>query len=160
MTANPISNAFLFCWQVCDGRGDPCDSLCGGAGCGTCGELSCNEGLVQISRLTLKFSNDAETTLKRKEASTDNVLRGISSVKRQSDVAADLAKMAYDASLISKNETDTYRTAVEDLLANITDYFGSPAATPDEIRLLAQEVGIGQVLQVTNLSYKLWSNLG
>ena len=61
--------------KVCDKRGDPCDSLCGGAGCGSCGALSCNQGLVQTSRLTLKFSSDAETTLKRKEASTDDLLR-------------------------------------------------------------------------------------
>lgn len=125
---------------MCDKRGDPCDSLCGGAGCGTCGELSCNEGLVQISRLTLKFSSDAETTLKRKEASTDDLLRGISGVKRQSDAANDLAKMAHEASLISKNETDTYKAAVQDLLANITDYFDSPTATPEDIRQLAEEV--------------------
>jgi len=25
---------------VCDGRGDPCDPVCGGAGCGKCGEVS------------------------------------------------------------------------------------------------------------------------
>ena len=127
--------------QVCDKRGDPCDALCGGAGCGTCGELSCNEGLVQISRLTLKFSNDAETTLKRKEIATDDLLRGISGVRRQSDDAGVEAQMAYDESLKAKNETDTYKFAIEELLMNITEYFNSPAATPEGIRRLAEEVG-------------------
>lgn len=30
--------------MVCGARGDPCDDLCGGAGCGKCGGPSCSEG--------------------------------------------------------------------------------------------------------------------
>uniref|UniRef100_A0A6A7G3W6 Laminin subunit beta-1-like isoform X5 n=4 Tax=Hirondellea gigas TaxID=1518452 RepID=A0A6A7G3W6_9CRUS len=125
--------------QVCDGRGDPCDSLCGGAGCNSCGELSCNNGLVQKSGLTLKFSNEAETIFKMKEANTDELLRGISAVKRQADTANELAKIAFDASHMSRTETDAYKMAIDELLQNITDYFDDPRATPDGIRLLAEE---------------------
>ncbi|XP_018022771.1 laminin subunit beta-1 isoform X4 [Hyalella azteca] len=145
--------------KVCDKRGDPCDSLCGGAGCGTCGELACTEGLVQKSRLTLKFATDAETTLKSKEAATDNLLRGISGVKRQSDEAKALAQMAYDASLMSRNETDAYKMALAELLRNITDYFESPAATPDGIRTLAEETKLLDIKlkpeQITELATRI-----
>ena len=126
--------------EVCDGRGDPCDSLCGGAGCGKCGSLSCNEGLVEVSAIGLEISNDAEAILKLKEASTDDLLRGISAVKRQSDIAANLAQIAYNASLLSKNETDVYSLAVEELLENITDYFDGPRDAVEAIRRLSQEV--------------------
>lgn len=35
--------------QICDGTGDPCDALCGGAGCGHCGgkRISCEYGAVR-----------------------------------------------------------------------------------------------------------------
>ena len=38
--------------QVCDGDtsvDNPCDSLCGGAGCGKCGGISCLNGALSIT---------------------------------------------------------------------------------------------------------------
>lgn len=116
--------------------------MCGGAGCGKCGSLSCNEGLVEISTLGLKISNDAEQELKLREATTDELLRGISGVRRQSDIAANLAEIAHNASLISKNDTEAYTLLVEELLENITDYFDSPRDAIEAIRRLSQEVSI------------------
>ncbi|XP_069950644.1 laminin subunit beta-1 isoform X10 [Cherax quadricarinatus] len=126
--------------QVCDRRGDPCDTYCGGAGCGKCGGLSCNDGLVNTAELALKFADDAEETLKKKEASADELLRGVSSAKRQSDIAFDLAKMAFDLTFQARNMTDSHRAAITKLLEEIEEYFNIPGAKPKEIRVLAEEV--------------------
>lgn len=62
---------------VCDRGGDPCDSICGGAGCGKCGGLSC-EGAVTNADNALKYAQDAYTELKRKDADAEELLRTVS----------------------------------------------------------------------------------
>ncbi|KAK8404590.1 hypothetical protein O3P69_007682 [Scylla paramamosain] len=126
--------------HVCDHRGDPCDALCGGAGCDKCGGLSCNEGLVNIVDLALTFAEDAETELKKKEASADEHLRGVSGAKRQSDVAFDLAKMAFDLTLQGLNVSSTYKAEINKLLEEIEEYFSTPGSSPNEIKQLAEQV--------------------
>lgn len=145
--------------QVCDRRGDPCDTYCGGAGCGKCGGLSCNNGLVNTAELALKFADDAKEMLKKKEASVDELLRGISGAKRQSDVASDLAQMAYDLAFSSRNLTDSYKARITKLLEEIEEYFSTPGAKPQEIRDLAEEV-LSIVIslepeQITDLAEKI-----
>lgn len=127
-------------FQVCDHRGDPCDTYCGGAGCGKCGGLSCNEGLVNTAELALSFADEAEETLKKKEASADELLRGVFGAKRQSDIASDLAKMAFDLSFEARNMTDSYKAAILKLLEEIQEYITTPGAKPSEIKELAEEV--------------------
>lgn len=126
--------------QVCDKRGSPCDTYCGGAGCGKCGGLSCNNGLVNTAELALKFAEDAENTLKKKEASADELLRGISGAKRESDTALDLARMAFNIAFDARNKTDGYKFAINKLLEEIEEYFNNPGAKPSEIKQLAEEV--------------------
>lgn len=128
---------------VCDHRGDPCDTLCGGAGCGKCGGLSCNDGLINTVDLALRFAEDAETELKKKEASADELLRGMSGAKQQSDVAFDLAKMAFDLTFQGLNLSDTYRAEINKLLEEIEEYFSTPGSSPNEIKLLAEQVSGG-----------------
>lgn len=126
--------------QVCDHRGDPCDALCGGAGCGKCGGLSCNDGLVNTVSLALRFAEDAETELKKKEASADELLRGVSAAKRQSDAAFDLAKMAFDLIFQGLNLSSTYRSEISKLLEEIDEYFSTPGSSPSDIKTLAEQV--------------------
>ena len=128
--------------HVCDNRGDPCDTLCGGAGCGKCGGLSCNDGLVNTVSLALRFAEDAERELKKKEASADELLRGVSGAKRQSDVAFDLAKMAFDLTFQGLNISNTYRTEINKLLEEIEEYSRTPGASPNEIKELAEQVSV------------------
>ncbi|XP_042225500.1 laminin subunit beta-1-like isoform X3 [Homarus americanus] len=145
--------------QVCDRRGDPCDTYCGGAGCGKCGGLSCNDGLVNIAETALKFADDAEETLKKKEASADELLRGVSGAKRQSDIAFDLAKMAFSMTFEARNMTDSYKAAISRLIEEIQEYFSTPGAKPKEIRIIAEEVlGLDISLkpeQITDLAERI-----
>jgi len=61
---------------VCDRSGDPCDSHCGGAGCGKCGGISC-EGAVTKADNALKLAQDAYTALKLKDADAEDLLRAV-----------------------------------------------------------------------------------
>jgi len=61
---------------ICDRGGNPCDSHCGGAGCGKCGGLSC-EGAVTNADNALKYAQDAYTELKRKDTNAEDLLRTV-----------------------------------------------------------------------------------
>ena len=84
---------------VCDGetsREEPCDDLCGGAGCGKCGDVSCGEGALTKSQDALKDAKDAEVLLKRKDLEAEEALNKINSVHNSVQKAADLAQQAFD----------------------------------------------------------------
>lgn len=139
---------------MCDRRGDPCDTYCGGAGCGKCGGLSCNEGLVNLAGLALNFANDAEDTLKEKEADADDLLRGISIAKRESDAAYDSAQMVFNMTFSASNVTETYKIAITKLLDDINEYLGTSGAKPEGIKTLAEEVSILMKMLVFVTYYK------
>ena len=63
---------------MCDGAGDPCDALCGGAGCGKCGGLSCEDGAATKASNALSVAQDASEILDRRERQVDELLRGVS----------------------------------------------------------------------------------
>ena len=85
---------------VCDGetsREDPCDDLCGGAGCGKCGDVSCGEGALTKSQDALKDAEDAERLLKEKDLEAEEALNKINSVHNNVQRAAQLADEAKQA---------------------------------------------------------------
>lgn len=63
---------------ICDGRGDPCDSICGGAGCDTCGDsVSCANGAKQQAKTALTIANSTEVALREKEAMANDFIRNV-----------------------------------------------------------------------------------
>ena len=61
-------------WKVCDGAGDPCDGVCGGAGCGKCGGgLSCDQGAVTKSIQAVELANQSQTILVVKQREVESV---------------------------------------------------------------------------------------
>lgn len=63
---------------MCDGLGDPCDSRCGGAGCGKCGGLSCEEGAVTKANNALELSKRADELLSDKKEQAEELLTDVS----------------------------------------------------------------------------------
>lgn len=63
--------------KICDKRGDPCDSLCGGAGCGHCGGLSCEKGALTRAEKALDFVRDTEKNIKQKEDVAEDLIRSV-----------------------------------------------------------------------------------
>ncbi len=67
---------------MCDGRGDPCDSRCGGGGCGRCGGTSCDEGAVIKSGNAKDLARRADAELMEKQAIVSDMLRDVSASSR------------------------------------------------------------------------------
>lgn len=64
--------------QICDKRGNPCDNLCGGAGCKHCGGLSCENGAVTKAEKALAYAEDTEKEIKKKEEVAEDLIRSVS----------------------------------------------------------------------------------
>jgi coxsackievirus/adenovirus receptor len=52
---------------------DPCDGICGGAGCGKCGGTSCHSAVDNAS-MALDWSQKSETILVEKDAAVAGLL--------------------------------------------------------------------------------------
>ncbi|ODN04402.1 Laminin subunit beta-1 [Orchesella cincta] len=124
---------------VCDRAGDPCDSHCGGAGCGKCGGISC-EGAVTKADNALKLAQDAYTALKLKDADADDLLRAVTQTKSEVDEAKNLAMMAYDETQTAKNQSEAAKAVLEQIEEDIKDALDTQGATPEEIRQVADDV--------------------
>ncbi len=64
-------------FQVCDGSTSasvPCDDLCGGAGCGKCGGLSCLNGALSKAEEAVKSARAADKMLVEKDREAEQVM--------------------------------------------------------------------------------------
>lgn len=126
--------------KVCDGHGDPCDPLCGGAGCNKCGGLSCDQGAITKADNALGLAEDADKTLREKEKQAAELQNNVAQAKKDADQARDEAQIAYDKALAAKNQSEDVKVDVEDLLDRIEDFLESGGSRPSDIRTLAEEV--------------------
>ncbi|XP_033744359.1 laminin subunit beta-2-like [Pecten maximus] len=126
--------------MVCDGRGDPCDDICGGGGCDKCGGVGCDNGAVTKAEDAIKLAKDAESLLAMKEDDANDLLSSINTVQRGAEDAKNEATMAYNAALRAKNETEMARLMLETLLNQVANFLSPSTGTPEHIRDIAEEV--------------------
>ena len=91
---------------VCDGETRPdslCDDLCGGAGCGKCGGLSCQQGALTKAKEALQNAKEAEQIFAEKDLAAESVLNQVSSIYGEVARAEDLAQVSYDMASEAKN---------------------------------------------------------
>ena len=94
---------------VCDGetsRDKPCDDLCGGAGCGKCGGLSCQQGALTKAEEALQNAMEAEKIFSEKDLEAESVLNEVSSAFSEVVEAEEAAQKAYDKATQAKDRLD------------------------------------------------------
>jgi len=98
--------------QICDKGGETCDKLCGGAGCGFCGGLSCEAGAITKAERAYSFAKEAEKHIRDKEAKSEELYRGISQANQElnsslanAKATGEMAKTARIHSLNILNES-------------------------------------------------------
>merc|ERR1719412_3246293 len=98
--------------QVCDGQtsvDEPCDQLCGGAGCGKCGGISCLDGALSKAGEAVKSAELADKLLRQKDSEAQQVLTQISQAHSKAEIAATEAQAAHDLA------SDAKQRSVEEL---------------------------------------------
>lgn len=126
--------------QVCDKRGEPCDSLCGGAGCNKCGGISCEKGALTRAETALNYAKDTEKIIKEKEQLADDLIRSVSHAKTEAGDAHKKAKETFDKVQQTYNSTEALLTEGRDLITNLTNVISNNTASPNEIRTIAEEI--------------------
>lgn len=126
--------------QVCDKRGEPCDSLCGGAGCNKCGGISCEKGALTRAETALNYAQDTEKIIKEKEQQADDLIRSVAHSKTEAADAHKKAKETFDKVEQTFNSTEALLAEGRDLITNLTNVISNNTASPNEIKILAEEI--------------------
>lgn len=126
--------------QLCDKRGDPCDSLCGGAGCDHCGGLSCEKGAITKADKALAYVKDVEKSIKTKDGVAEDLIRSLNQAKQNASDALEKSERAYLEAQSFLNETERLGYEGESLFTNLTSAFENEEASPEEIGNIAQKV--------------------
>ncbi|XP_044764891.1 laminin subunit beta-1 isoform X1 [Coccinella septempunctata] len=124
---------------VCDGRGDPCDSICGGAGCSSCGNsISCEDGAKQQAETALSLANSSEIALRTKEGIINNFIRNVSQIN--TNEGKKLAEDAYqEAEKLFKKYNSTGVNA-NDLKNKIDTFLKKNITDPEVVKEHAKKV--------------------
>lgn len=119
---------------ICDKRGNPCDNLCGGAGCGKCGGITCDAGALSKSNSAKQFAESSKTLINEKESKAEEVFRGITTARQESNAANVLAKDAYDEAVRVRNKTAAYVNSTTNITKKLDEFLNAPGATLADIR--------------------------
>lgn len=125
--------------EVCDKRGDPCDSLCGGAGCGACGGLSCERGALTRTEKALKIAKDTEQEIKTKKDQADQTIRSLFQAKVNASEAYQKSKSAHEDAERFLNRTNTNIKQGEQIIETLNAFMNNNTALPGESKNLAQK---------------------
>lgn len=126
--------------QVCDKRGDPCDSLCGGAGCGKCGGISCEKGALTRAESALNYAKGTEKSIKEKETQADELIRSVSHAKTEAGEAYKKMKQTFDKVEQNYNSSSASLSKGRELINELNNVISNNTASPSEIRAIAEKV--------------------
>lgn len=130
--------------QICDSRNNlddmGCDSLCGGAGCGKCGGISCEKGALTRAESALKYAKDTEQIIKQKENQAEELLRKVAKAKSEALEAHKKSKEVFDKIEQTYNSTEAYLSEGRALIENLTDIINNNTASPAEIKEIADHI--------------------
>lgn len=125
--------------KMCGARGDPCDSLCGGAGCGRCGGLSCDGGALSKANKAIEFAKDSEKIIKEKEETADTLIRSLSQIKTNASDLHSAANLTYAKAVQFYNETQELLSDGQEKLVGLGSALANETASPEKIREIAQK---------------------
>lgn len=125
--------------EVCDRMGDPCDNICGGAGCGSCGGLSCERGALTRTEKALKVAKDTEQEINEKKEQADQTIRSLFQAKVNASEAYQKAKSANEDAESYLNRTKLNIKRGEMMIQNLTDFTKDETALPIDTKELAQQ---------------------
>ena len=128
--------------QVCDGEtsiNEPCDNLCGGAGCGKCGGISCLSGALSKAEEAVKSAESADKLLVEKERKAEQVLLDISKAHSVAETAAKDAQAAFDLAKQAKDRSVGELERSTELAVKIDAFTSDDKASPADVQSLADE---------------------
>lgn len=119
--------------------GDPCDGVCGGAGCNKCGGISCEKGALTKAERALSYVRDVERTIKKNDGVAEDLIRSLSHVKQNASDAVRKATAAYLEADSFLNETKRLTYDATEMVTNLSEAYNSDVASAAEIKDVAEK---------------------
>ncbi|KAG6801748.1 laminin subunit beta-1 isoform X1 [Apis mellifera caucasica] len=126
--------------EMCGDNVTDCSSVCGGAGCGFCGGLSCDAGAMTKATQALDVAKKQAAKIKSHKDEAEQLLRNMSQVKRDAIAARSNAQDAFNYALKARNLTDNVSKDLSDINKRIRSTLDEDQPTPAMVRDLANEV--------------------
>ncbi|XP_050582063.1 laminin subunit beta-1 [Bombus affinis] len=126
--------------EMCGDNVTDCSSVCGGAGCGFCGGLSCDAGAVTKANQALDVAKKQAAEIKNHKDEAEQLLRNMVQVKRDATAARSNAQDAFNYALRARNLTDTLSKDLADINKRVRNILEEDQPTPAMVRDLANEV--------------------
>ena len=118
---------------------DSCDALCGGAGCGTCGGLSCENGAARKAEQALGFAQDADRQIREKDGKAEELFQGVSVAHQETEQAQRLVKEAFEKAQMARNISENSLNESTSLAERLEEFLNVDHATPNDISTRASE---------------------
>ncbi|GAB1863172.1 Laminin subunit beta-1 [Camponotus japonicus] len=126
--------------QMCGSNVTDCSIVCGGAGCGFCGGLSCDVGAVSKANQALDVAKQQAAKIKSHKDEAEQLLRNMSQIKQDSTAARSNAQDAFNYAWDARNRSDKITKDLSDITKRIWSTLDEDQPTPAMVRDLANEV--------------------
>ncbi|XP_073999526.1 laminin subunit beta-1 isoform X2 [Rhodnius prolixus] len=126
--------------KICDKEGDPCDTLCGGAGCGKCGgSISCESGAVGKAAAALSIADKYKDHIAASLKTADSAYRAIANASQMCVNASDSANKVHTAASQLKDKWEMSVNNLDKLNKDMDDFVKTSGTNSAEIRQVANE---------------------
>ncbi|KAG7208341.1 hypothetical protein KM043_014577 [Ampulex compressa] len=126
--------------QMCGENVTDCSNVCGGAGCGFCGGLSCDVGAVTKATQALDVAKRQAAKIKSHKDEAEQLLRNMSQVKQDATSARSNAQDAFNIAWDARNRSDKITRDLADINKRIWSTLDEEQPTPAMVRDLAEEI--------------------
>ncbi|XP_058795433.1 laminin subunit beta-1 isoform X2 [Phymastichus coffea] len=126
--------------DMCGRNVSDCSDVCGGAGCGHCGGLSCDAGALTKASQALDVAKQQASKIKSHQEEAEQLLRNMNRLRDSSTGARGNAQEAFDLASQARNQSDKLTEDLSDVNKKIFDLLRAEQPTPAEVRDLAREV--------------------
>ncbi|XP_045763447.1 laminin subunit beta-1 [Maniola jurtina] len=148
--------------KMCGQESDTCD-ICGGAGCGKCGGISCDQGAITKAEQALDFANKTEHRIKEHELTAEEIFRSVSQVKQDTVTVRSRAKDLFEIASEFKLSAERATNDSQQLTSELKEFLSKTYNTPEDVRQLATEIlnlSISiQPKEITELSQRINSTV-
>ncbi|XP_034940171.1 laminin subunit beta-1 isoform X2 [Chelonus insularis] len=126
--------------DMCGDNVTECSNICGGAGCGNCGGISCDAGAITKANQALDVATKQAEKIKSHKDATEQLVRKMLNVKQDAVTARSNAQDAFNFALDARNKSDRIVKSLTDINEKIWMVLNDEQPTPTMVRDLAEEV--------------------
>uniref|UniRef100_A0A348G671 Laminin subunit beta1 n=1 Tax=Odontomachus monticola TaxID=613454 RepID=A0A348G671_ODOMO len=126
--------------QMCGDNVTDCSTVCGGAGCGFCGGLSCDVGALTKANQALDVAKQQAAKIKSHKDEAEQLLRNMIQIKQDSTAARSNAQDAFNYAWDARNRSENVSKELLDITNRIWSNLNDEQPTPAMVRDLANKV--------------------